>query len=668
MEKSCTKEDRLFKKYFSLYILIILIFSHSTAFSQETFCKQIANYTMDVRLNTENNTIKATEILSWTNDTSYPTNELRFHLYWNAFQNNMSTFLTEAARRGRTVSRFNKEDWGYCRVESIKILANPFFQESDLMPLMEFQYPDDGNLFDQTVFSVVLPRAVRPGQTIRLRIEFEAKVPRPISRTGVYRDYYFIAQWFPKIGVFENGQWNCHQYHSASEYFADYGTYDVRITLPSSFIIGATGERRGKTDNNDGTTTHHFHQHSVHDFAWTASPRFLETIESFEFAPGKATEITLLLQPQHRRLKGRYMNAVKNAIKYCSLFYGDYPYTTATCVDPAYNSRSGGMEYPTLFTGGAYFITWKGIPRPEGVTIHEFGHGYFYGLVGTNEFENAWMDEGFTSFLDTEVYHAAYGEPVYYRSYFGIPVTFKNLRIPIESDGISSHRQTSDMDEIQRFAWEFLEGGSYGANSYSKASLMLRTLKRFMGQDLFSEMIKSYSQRFWFKHPRPEDFYVVVSEFAGRDMSWFLDQFIYGSGKLDYAIGKVSSQRVKQPQGWFDGEYIKRQIKEDRYNSEVIVRRLGEVKLPVDVLVVFEDGEEIRETWDGQYRWKKFTYLKPSRIKKAIVDPEFKFVLDINRTNNSMMRKPNKLAPFKWVSNWMTWLQHALEFFTIFGG
>ncbi len=668
MEKSCQKEDILFKTYLLSCILIILIFSPPMVFSQETFCKQIANYTMDVRLDTENKTIKATEILTWTNDTSSPTNELWFHLYWNAFQNNMSTFLTEAERRGRRISGFKDEDWGHCRVETIKIMANSLFEESDLMPFMEFRHPDNGNLFDQTVFSVSLPRAVRPGQTIQLRIEFESKIPRPISRTGVYRDYYFIAQWFPKIGVFENGRWNCHQYHSASEYYADYGTYDVRITLPSSFVIGATGEHREKTEHNDGTTTHRFHQHSVHDFTWTASPRFLETRENYEFAPGKTTEITLLLQPQHKWLKNRYMNAVKNAIKYCSLFYGDYPYTTATCVDPAYNSRSGGMEYPTLFTGGAYFITWKGIPRPEGVTIHEFGHGYFYGLVGTNEFENAWMDEGFTSFLDTEVYYAAYGEPVYNRTFFGIPVTFKNIRIPIESDGISRHRQTSDMDDMQRFAWEFLEGGSYGANSYSKASLMLRTLKRFMGQDLFAEMIKTYSQRYWFKHPRPDDFFAVVSEFAGREMSWFLDQFVYGSGKLDYAIGKISSQRVKQPQGWFDGEYVNRRIKEERYNSEVIVRRLGEVKLPVDVLVVFEDGEEIKETWNGQYRWERFTYLKSSRIKKAVVDPEFKYVLDINRTNNSMMRKPDKLAPFKWISHWMAWLQHALEFFTMIGG
>ena len=191
MDKSFTKEDRLFKNYLSLYILIILIFSHSTAFSQETFCKQVANYTMDVRLNTENNTIKATEILSWTNDTSYPTNELRFHLYWNAFQNNMSTFLTEAARRGRSISSVKEEDWGHCRVETIKIMANPFFEESDLMPFMEFQYPDDGNLFDQTVFSVVLPRAVRPGQTILLRIENRSILGLLFHRSVVSEDRRF---------------------------------------------------------------------------------------------------------------------------------------------------------------------------------------------------------------------------------------------------------------------------------------------------------------------------------------------------------------------------------------------------------------------------------------------------------------------------------------------
>ena len=659
------------KKILGPVLIFLLFFTVFLSSADEPFCKQVANYTMNVMLDTESRTITGEQSLTWTNDTELAADELWFHLYWNAFKNNMSTFLKESNRRGRGLEGFKMDDWGYCRVDSIHLVDEENFEEIDLSPTMAFRQPDNDNTYDQTVFRVQLPQPVEPEQTIQLRIEFFAKIPRPISRTGVYKDNYFIAQWFPKIGVFENGEWNCHQFHSPGEFYADYGTYDVRITLPSSMVVGATGEHREQTDNGDGTTTHRFVQHSVHDFAWTASPHLIAVKEDYEFTPGKTTEITLLLQPYHRHLEHRYMTAVKNAIKYCSLFYGDYPYSTATCVDPAYNSRSGGMEYPTFFTGGTYFITPQRSGSPEGVTIHEFGHGYFYGLVGSNEFENPWMDEGFTSFLDSEVYYAAYPNPLYTRRYFGIPAAFKGVDIPIESEGISSHRRTWNMDHMQRFAWEFMEGGSYGANSYGKGELMLRTLKRYLGENLFGNMIKAYSQRWWFKHPKPQDFYDVVSEFAGQDMSWFLDQFVYGSGKLDYAVESISSRRPGPQQGWFNGEYRDGQSQRQdpkTYQSEVLVRRLGEVRIPVEILVVFEDGSEILENWDGEYRWKKFQYSGPQRIARAVVDPEFKLVIDVDRTNNSMMQKPNKLAPLKWTSRWLIWLQHAMEFFTIFGG
>jgi hypothetical protein len=658
-----------------LFILFNLIRPQHIHSNEEPFCPQVASYNMDVTLDTERNIIKGTEILTWVNGSEFDVSDLWFHLYWNAFQNNKSTFITEGAERTESIiENFNKEDWGYCQVDSIRIVESEIFTGYDLQPSFNYRNPDDDNLYDKTVFSVTLPEPIKAGEKIHLEITFTSKVPRPISRTGVYRGYYFIAQWFPKIGVFQNGRWNCHQYHSPGEYFADYGTYDVKITLPSSYIVGATGEHRQKIEKVDSTTTHHFYQHSVHDFAWTASRRFLEYKEDFEFAPGKMTEITLLLQPEHINVKERYMNAVKNAVKYCSLWYGDYPYTTITCVDPAFNSDSGGMEYPTFFTGGAYFIPRKGISRPERVTIHEFGHGYFYGLIGNNEFENAWMDEGLTDFLDAEIYYEAYGKPLYDKQFFGIPITFKNVKIPIESDGISDHRQTFDMDMLQRFSWQFMGRESYGSNSYDKGKLMIRTLKRYMGQEIFARMIKAYSTRWWFKHPQPKDFYDVVAEFAGEDMSWWLDQFIYGSEKCDYAIESINNEEEIAPEGLFEGNYIhvsKRRAKntEDTfYESEVLVRRLGEIKLPVEVLIIFEDGRRIRETWDGQYRWKKFVYRSPARIKTATVDPDFKLVIDINRTNNSKKIKANIIGPLKWVSNWLVWLQHAFEFFTVFGG
>ena len=659
------------KKNLFIFTAFFLFFAAVVYPAEFPFCPQIANYTMDVRLDTETDMIQGHEILSWKNSTEIPTDELWFHLYWNAFQNNKSTFLTEASHRGYDFSEFDKDDWGYCRIESMEIIDNEDFLGEDLVSTIEYKQPDDTNEMDQTVFSVKLPYSVEPGETITLSIKFLSKVPRPISRTGRYKNYYFIAQWFPKMGVFQDGIWNCHQYHASSEYFADYGTYDVNITLPSSFKVGATGQYKNKTDNEDGTSTHHFYQHSVHDFAWTASPDFYRTIENYEFTPGKSVKITLLLQPYHKHIKPRYLQAVKNAVKYASLWFGDYPYSTVTCVDPAYNSRSGGMEYPTFFTGGTYFLVRKGIPRPEGVTIHEFGHNYFYGLIGSNEFENPWMDEGMNSFLDTIIYYQAYGEPYHSENFFGIPFVFRKITRPIESEGISRHRQTWNMDSMQRYSWRFMGGGSYGANSYAKGQLMMLTLKRMIGEELFSEMIKEYSMRHWWKHPKPEDFFSVVSEFAGKDMSWFFDQIVYGSERIDYSIEHIQNQRIKPSVGFFDDQYKTKQKAEKNsalYKSEVLVRRLGGVRAPVDVLIEFEGGKKVLEKWDGQYRWKKFIYKTPVKITRAVVDPEFIYVLDTNRTNNSFLIKPNKTAPYKWAVNWMLWLQHAMELFTQLGG
>lgn len=639
--------------------------------AQDTFCPQVASYFMDVTLDTERNLITGKEWVTWTNTSSVPALELWFHLYWNAFQNNRSTFLSEGSPYGARLRTFGAEDWGLCRIDSLQVIESQEFEASDLTTRIRFRQPDDGNPFDQTVCSVRLPQPVAPGQTLDLVIAFVSKVPKPISRTGVYGQYYFISQWFPKLGVFQDGTWNCHQYHRFSEYFADYGTYDVKITLPSLFQIEATGEHREQTSNGDGTSTHRFYQHSVHDFAWVASPDMLRFTEDYTFARGKTTQITLLLQPYHSKLKDRYLNAVKNAVRDASLWYGDYPYSTITCVDPAYNSRSGGMEYPTLFTGGAYFLSPEGIHSPEGVTIHEFGHGYFYGLLGSNEFEHAWMDEGMTSFLDTMIAYKAYGEPLYSRRFFGIPVTYPQVRIPMESAGISSHRQTFDRDDMQRPAWDYMDGGSYGANAYSKAQLLMLTLRRYLGEEVFDRMIKTYSMRWWWKHPQPQDFFDAVSEFAGQDMSWFLDQIVFGSGSVDFAVGGVTNRTSAEQKGLFGGEYKggeARSIHATEYTSEILIRRLGEVRAPVSIRVWFDDNRVTDEIWDGQYRWKKLIYRSGSQVTRVVVDPEFVYALDINRTNNSWTTRPHRLAPWKWAAIWLHWLQHALETLTVLGG
>src|SRR5262249_48609868 len=157
--------------------------------------------------------------------------------------------------------------------------------------------PDDGNPDDRTVVEVPLDRPAAPGETVDVRIAWTSHIPRTFARTGAIGNFFFIAQWFPKIGVLEDAGWNCHQFHATTELFADCGVYDARLPVPSGWIVGATGVERDRQEGADGTTTHHFVQEDVHDFAWTTSPDFVEHRARFEHPTLPAVDMRLLLQP-----------------------------------------------------------------------------------------------------------------------------------------------------------------------------------------------------------------------------------------------------------------------------------------------------------------------------------------------------------------------------------
>jgi len=660
--------------------ILVSVGAFSCLLVQEPLSKRIANYTMDVRLDAEKKVITGTEILTWLNDTEVEISELYFHLYLNAFKNNMSTFVTEARRLAPwRVRPAKKEDVGYIDVESIKIIGEEGEEPVDITPTIEYVQPDDGNTYDQTVMKVILPQPLPPQQTIKLDISFSAKLPRGAPRTGFRDDYFFVAQWFPKIGVFIDGKWNCHQYHAASEFFADYGVYDVNLTVPSNFVLGATGICRSKTDNGDGTTTYNHYQEDVHDFTWTASPHYLVYEDTFTHEYLPEVKVILLLQPYHKMFKDRYIEATKHALRYYGEWYGAYPYPQVTCVDPAYRSGSGGMEYPTLFTGGANWLLPIEYRSPEGVTVHECGHGWWYGIIGNNEFEDAWMDEGFNSYSDDRVLEKAYGPRYFSRRFLNIfPIVFKRFSYKPAWGTVSGYRPFAELDNMSRLAWEFMNGTSYGVNSYSKGALAMWTLEYYLGPELSDKVFKTYFQRWKFRHPRPQDFIDVVNEVTGKDMSWFFDQIVFGSNELDYAIESITSRPVAKKEGYFDenGErtYIsgKEEVEEGEkeeeviYQSEVVVRRLGEVVFPTEILMTFENGEQEKKVWDGKYRWVRYTFKKPSRLQSAEVDPDHKILLDVNYTNNSKAMNPRKLPAYKWAFRWMFWLQHFLETCTFF--
>ncbi len=613
---------------------------------KEPLSPRIANYKIWAKLDIKKKGIEGREILHWINTSEDEIKELQFHLYMNAFKNSKSTFMKESSGRHRGFKLMTAQ-WGWIDIKSIKIKA----EEQELLSSITYIQPDDNNPYDQTVISVALPNPIQPNKSIEMEIEFYTQFPSVFARTGFWQNFFMAGQWFPKIGVYQKNGWNCHQFHINSEFFADYGTYDVYLTVPKDYIVGATGLLQGEPKiNKNNTKTCYFRAEDVHDFAWTAWPEYKIAKDTYN-----DIDITFLYPANIENHVARHMQALKYAIKYYGEWYGKYPYPNVTMIAPPLPaSGAGGMEYPTLFTT----MDIPGMPRGfllgEMVTVHEFGHNYWQGLVGSNEFEEAWLDEGINSYSTAKVMRKAYG----------IGTSMLNFK-HIKGDIIAMERMSflgrQNFDPLHCSSWEYFDGSSYSAISYNKGTLMLMTLEGYLGEDLMNKVMSTYFELWKLNHPTTQDFITVTNEVTGQDLSWFFDQVIFGTGVLDYAVHNVKSTPISEADGNFDGLTLPEKSMENIYHSEVSIRRIGEVVFPVELLVKFENGEEVREKWDGSSRWKRFTYDKPFPIKFAQIDPDKKIFLDVNFLNNGKHREKQNKIPIKLAAKWHYLIQSLLH-------
>jgi len=624
-----------------------------------------ASYTITARLDPASRTLTGEELLTWRNRTSVPATSLRFHLYYNAWRNTRSSWMREAMlAHGPGIADRPGSDWGWIDVTSLKLVRSG--APVDVLSSLRFIAPDDGNAYDQTLAEVSLDTPVKPGETINVQVAWSSRIPRTFARTGTIGNYYFLAQWFPKISVFEETGWNSHQFHASTEFFSDFGVYDVRLTVPTGWIVGATGvERSPRRDEADRTTTHHYHAEDVHDFAWTTSPDFQERTERFGHPGLPPVAMRLLIQPEHWNQADRHFQAARAALKYYGEWFGPYPYPNLTIVDPAWQSGTGGMEYPTLITAGTQWIAPQRVADPEQVVVHEAGHQFWYGIVATNEFEHAWMDEGINTFATARTLDQFFGPQYYSKRYFGgfIPWVFTDLPMSRATDGnrLSYYRTAGGLDAQSEPTWRYWPG-SGGVLTYAKTALWMHTLERMLGWETLQKILSTFFNRYAFSHPKPQDFFSVVNEVSGRDLTWFFDQVYRGSASFDYKVDIFTSERIEDRGRLSDAKgRVATRLMSDTYRTSVVVRREGEGVFPVDVRVVFEDKQEMRWQWDGKARWKLFEVERPTRAVSAQVDPDRILLLDTNYTNNSRTLKPRTRAASRtWSLAWLVWLQDHL--------
>ena len=712
-----------------------------------------ADYVIEARLDgdtREPKTLAGALELTWTNGSGEEVRDLWFHLYLNAFSNNRSTHLQEAGGKLRGVEI--EDGWGWQNVTAVRVARAGDDAYEDVFPTFRYQQPDDENKDDRTVFSVDLPFPVANGETLRVQVDWESRLPRVRRRTGYKDDFLLVAQWFPKLGVYEAGKgWNCHQFHANTEFFSDYRTYDVTLNLPQRFkgkvmgsgFIEGDGIEAGRNvvrflapSSKDRLRTDAVGRRPlVHDFTWTADPdyivdggifrfddwaeRYADEVARVQEALGpdvdvrlRDVDVTVLGQPEHEVQIARHREATEAALFFYGLWFGEYPYQHVTVVDPAWGARAaGGMEYPTLFTCGTRLFTTSDMLQPEGVTVHEAGHQFWYGLVGNNEHEAAWLDEGFNSFTDSEVLWRAYGARRATTTFAGRPLDgvplvglppmgtaedalFSNaLPTPWLRDEASERdrglldwyreqpsltyaRQWTDprwedrsgylrhpdADPIDTFAWQYVDRDSYVTNSYRRPAVALRTLAGVVGFGPFLRGMRHYASVYRYRHPYPDDFFASFQEGAGVDVQWYFDEVFRGTGTIDWKV-EVSQERRATTRGFFQsqgGAFLELESKEESngdapeqpWQVEVTLRKSGTLAIPLPVRLRFADGSVENVVWTREEQlaenWKRLTFEGEAKLVSVLLDPERQLFLDEDMSDNQWFEEEDEVAAWRW--------------------
>ncbi|WP_128099807.1 M1 family metallopeptidase [Paenibacillus sp. DCT19] len=581
----------------------------------EVFSDRVVEYHIDVKL-VDGNVLQGTQTLTWTHPGKKTVNELYFHLYPNAFSSSDTSFMKESG--GKLRGDVMPSD-GY---GSMKITEMKTEDGLSLLHRMQYVQPDDGNIKDKTLIKIRLPKPVKGGESITLHTRFEVQLPKIFARMGTADDFVMAGQWFPKISVYEptgrRGRttegWNLHQYHGNSEFYADFGIYSVRIRVPESYKVAATGFPTQQAVVKNKEKIYQFYADDVHDFAWAASPHFVYAEEPFSAPNVPGVRIKLYLDPAHQDLKERYFYAAKAALANYSKWFGTYPYSTLSIVvPPKTGNGAGGMEYPTLVTAFGADDTTPGYDL-ERTVVHEIGHQYFYGMLASNEFEEAWLDEGFTSYAEDKLMEQEYGL---------IP------NLPVQAGLITSPAP------LTQEAWKFDSQNHYAANVYTRGKLVLLGIEQQVGSKTMERILSTYVKKYRFKHPTSADFQKVVEQVTRTSWSTYFDQYVYGDGMANFAVEKISVTPIQK------GD-------QEVYESSVTIQKKGSNYMKVPVRIVFEDGHIVNKEWNGNEDrvTYKLTYTSP--VSWAMTDPLYTVVLENRHMDNFLKAKLDEPTKFRW--------------------
>ena len=508
----------------------------------------------------------------------------------------------------------------------------------------EFLY----NLNHRDIGKLILKTPLKPGEKIIVSTPFRVKIPNGnISRLGHVGESFQITQWYPKPAVYDKDGWHEMPYLTQGEFYSEYGSFDVSITLPENYVVGATGDLQTKSEieflnkkmeatkkkyedggfdrkkfprynfpeSSDKMKTIRYTQSRIHDFAWFADKRF-EVLKGEVELPNSKRKVTTwaMFTPRNNVLWRKAIEYLNDGTYWYSKWNGDYPYNQVTAVDGTI-SAGGGMEYPNVTViGGASSATML-----ETVIVHEVGHNWFYGILGSNERVHPWMDEGINTANEIRYFQTKYPDNRAFSENFG------GMAKAVHMDGISHHcgnhmtygfSANNGKDQPIELHSNDYTSLNYGAIVYAKTGLVFTYLRDYLGDEVYDLCMSKYFEKWKFKHPQPADIRAVFETHSSKNLSWFFDDVINTTGQLDFKLASVKRDKATG-------------------NLTVKVANTGDIKAPVRV-DGYANGKIVETKWletNDDFTINKTTFSNNS-IDKVIIDGENN-IPETNKMNNT---------------------------------
>ncbi len=630
--------------------LVCLIFAFHFSYAQKEYFQQEVNYTISVKLNDRNHTLSGVEQFEYINHSPDTLKYIYIHLWPNAYKNSNTAMAQQMLQLKNTSFYYSKpEERGYIDSLNFQIDSKPC------------KWAINKDTIDIGI--IYLNEPLLPGKSIIISTPFFVKIPdAKFSRLGHADQAYYITQWYPKPAVYDKYGWHPMPYLHNGEFFSEFGSFDVTITVPQNYYLAATGTRIDDSSetkfiqdrinytkqlinsnsfdklNNDFPIsatqykTIRFLQSNVHDFAWFADKRFLVLNDEIElFESKKKVQTYLFFTPQNIKLWKDALEYINEATLFYSYYVGDYPYQVVTAVDGS-SAAGGGMEYPTI----TLINKSDNAKMLEETIVHEVGHNWFYGILASNEREYPVMDEGMNSFYEMRYLYTKY-------PYLKLSTTF-GLKDTNDYLGIGKLPQkkyyqwayllmaahNADMP-MSYPAYKYTEM-NYGCIVYAKTAVVMDYLKNYFTDGKFDDGIAFYYRTFKFKHPYPADFKTLLDYFEGGHNLKLFEDLTTTNKKIDYRIAHIRHK---------DGSY------------QVKIKNKGQLNAPF-VIQAIKNNQIITELW-------KTDISKTMRVSfPPDINPDYfridynEVVPDIDKHNNTIRTKGlfRKVEPLQFNFGW----------------